>query len=432
MTTRRVFLGEIAGAVAVGAVGVRRASAAGLGRELAGFGGSPDEIVRDEQYWAPIQRAFTVDRSLVNLNNGGCSPAPLVAQEAQKRHLDFMNQMPPPHALWAVQEKRAEGVRSRLARHFEVDAEEIALTRNASEGLQILQFGLDLRAGDEVLCTTHDYPRMLNTFKQRERREGIRLVQFQIPVPAEDDDEIVRLYESAITDRTRMILVSHVVFLTGQILPVKRIAALGRKHGIPVIIDGAHALAHFDFTLGELECDFYATSLHKWLCAPIGNGLLYVRKERIKDVWPLMAATEAEEDNIRKFEQIGTHPEAQTLATAESLTLHQAIGPANKQARFVYLRDRWANRLLKNDRVRLYTSQKPGFACCIATFGVDGMDMGELRGMLWNKHRILTTTVGFPTGDADVSGIRVSPSVYTTLEEIDRFCEVVEEQMAAS
>ncbi len=431
MTTRRVFLGEVAGAMAVGAVGLR-ANAGGLGRELAGFSGTPGELARDEAYWVPIQRAFTVDRSIVNLNNGGCSPAPLVAQEAQKRHLDFMNQNPPPFALWQVQEKRAEGVRARLARQFAVSAEELALTRNASEGLQILQFGFDLEAGDEVLCTTHDYPRMLNTFKQRERREGIRLVQMQLAVPAEDEDEVVRLYESAITDRTRLILVSHVVFLTGQILPVKKIAALGRKHGIPVLVDGAHALAHFDFTLGELECDFYATSLHKWLFAPIGTGLLYVRKERIKDVWPLMAASEAEDDDIRKFEQIGTHPEAQTLAIAESLTLHQAIGAANKEARLAYLRDRWADRLLADDRVRLYTSQKPGFACCLATFGVDGMDMGALRGLLWNQHRILTTTVGFPTADGDVSGIRVSPSVYTTLEEIDRFCEVVEEWIASS
>ncbi len=435
MRTRRAFLGTIGGAALGGGVlaGFVRSGVAGeLRRVLASFGGTPAEIARNEAFWGPVQAAFTIDRSIVNLNNGGVSPSPLQAQIAQKRHLDSMNQVPPPVALWRVQEKRAEAVRERLARQFAVDAEEIALTRNASEGLQILQFGFDLSAGDEVLCTTHDYPRMINTFRQRERREGIRLVQVQLPVPAENDDEVVSLYARAITDRTRLILVSHVVFLTGQILPVARIAALGRERGIPVIIDGAHALAHFDFTLGELDCEFYATSLHKWLCAPVGTGLLYVRKERIGDVWPLMAAPVERAEDIRKFEEIGTHPEAQTLAISESLSLHQAIGPANKAARLRYLRDRWARRLMRHPRVRVHTSLEDRFSCGIAVFSVDGEDMGALNGMLWNEHRILTTTVSFPTGAGTVHAIRVSPSVYTTLEEIDRFCEVVERAIGAS
>lgn len=366
----------------------------------------------------------------MNLNNGGVSPAPREAQEAMRRHLDHANQMPPPVALWQEQQVRAEGVRERLARQFAVDAEELALTRNASEGLQILQFGLDLEAGDEVLCTSHDYPRMVNTFRQRERREGIRLVRFDIPVPAEDEDEIVELYRRHITPRTRMILASHVVFLTGQILPVAKIAALGRERGIPVVIDGAHALAHFDFTLGELGCDFYATSLHKWLFAPVGTGLLYVRRERIGEVWPLMAAGEGQAGDIRKFEEIGTHPEAATLATAEALSLHQAIGPKNKEERLRYLRDRWAARLEGHERVRLLTSRKPGFSCGIATFVIEGMDMAGLQGHLWARRRILTTTMDVPVaGGESVTGIRVSPSVYTTLEEIDRFSDAVERAM---
>ncbi len=433
MGTRRAFLGQVGGAAIGGGVlgGIVRSGAAcELESVLSGFEGAPAELARDEAFWGTVQRAFTIDRSIVNLNNGGVSPAPIQAQIAQKRHLDHMNQVPPPVALWRVQERRAEAVRARLARQFAVDPEEIALTRNASEGLQILQFGFDLSAGDEVLCTTHDYPRMIHTFRQRERREGIRLVQVQLPVPAEDDDEVVSLYEGAITDRTRLILVSHVVFLTGQILPVARIAALGRARGIPVIIDGAHALGHFDFTLGELDCEFYATSLHKWLCAPIGTGLLYVRRERIGDVWPLMAAPAERREDIRKFEEIGTHPEAQTLAIAESLSLHQAIGPANKAARLRFLRDRWARRLMRNGRVRVHTSLDDRFSCGIAVFSVDGADMGALNAMLWNEHRILTTTVSFATGEGVVDAIRVSPSVYTTLEEIDRFCEVVERAVA--
>jgi selenocysteine lyase/cysteine desulfurase len=312
-------------------------------------------------------------------------------------------------------------VRRRLARRFGCDAEEVALTRNASEGLQICQLGLDLEPGDEILTTTQDYPRMVTTFKQRERREGVVLRQFPIPIPSESPEEIVALFESHLGDRTRLVLMSHMINITGQILPVRQVVEMARRRGVPVIVDGAHTFAHFDFSRADLGCDYYATSLHKWLFAPHGTGMLYVARERIADLWPLMAAPDTMDADIRKFEEIGTHPAANYLAIAEALTFHEGIGPARKQARLVYLRDRWAKRALEHERVRLHTSLAPGFACGIATVQIEGVDSVALADHLWASARILTVGIKHP----EFEGIRVSPSVFTTLEEIDRFSEAL-------
>ncbi|MFV2008179.1 MAG: aminotransferase class V-fold PLP-dependent enzyme, partial [Longimicrobiales bacterium] len=414
MQSRRRFLGSLSLPAAAVAAGIPfrpsllKASAHEVAAGLRRHPGAPRDVARDEDFWFQVSRAFTVDRTLVNLNNGGVSPSPAWVQEAMKRHLDYSN-LAPPYTMWRVLEPQLEGVRERMAMEWGVDKEEIAFTRNASESLQTMQFGVDLSRGDEVLTTTQDYPRMITTFRQRERREGIILRQIKIPVPAEDPLEVVRLFEEAITPRTRLILASHMINLTGQILPAKELGGMARRHGIPIIMDGAHALAHFDFTLAELELDNYSTSLHKWLFAPHGTGLLYVRREKIRDVWPLMAAPERMDDDIRKFEEIGTHPAANHLAIGEALTFHQGIGAKRKEARLVYLRNYWAERLLQRDRVRLHTSLKPGFAAAIATVQVEGIDTGALNSYLWDRHRILTVAIKHP----EFEGIRVSPSVYT-------------------
>jgi len=422
MQTRRRFLGALAlPTVSIACGTLRSRPRPGLPSELARHPGSPEEIAHNEDFWIEVGRAFTVDRSLINLNNGGVSPSPAYVQEAMKRHLDYSNEAPP-YTMWRILEPQREGVRQRMAREFGCDTEEIALTRNASESLQICQLGFDLKRGDEVLTTDQDYPRMINTFKQRARREGIVLKQFPIPVPAEDPAEIVRRFEAGITPRTKLILVCHMINLTGQILPVREVAALGRKHGIPVIVDGAHALAHFAFKFSDIDVDYYGTSLHKWLFAPHGTGLLYVRRDKIAGLWPMMAAAEKQDADIRKFEEIGTHPAANYLAIGEALTFHQGLGAKRKEARLVFLRDYWARRLLQNERVRLHTSLKPGFACGIANVQVEGVDTGKLQQWLWREHRILAVAIHHK----DFEGIRVSPSVYTTLEELDRFSEAVE------
>ena len=425
MYTRRNFLGTIGGpALAAGTlatVPIRWSDALAAARELAATPGSPDEIAQEEEFWVGIQRAFTTDRSLVNLNNGGVSPTPAHVLEAMKRDLDFANQLPV-YFGWRILEPQREGVRKRLAREWGVDPEEVAITRNASESLQTLQFGYDLEPGDEILTTTQDYGRMRTTFRQRERREGVVLHEIVIPIPAEDPAEVVRRFEEGITDRTRIILMCHMINITGQILPVRDVVAMARKRDIPVIIDGAHALAHFDFKISDLDCDNYSTSLHKWLFTPIGNGLLYVRREKIPEIWPLMAAAATQDDNIRKFEETGTHPEANFLAVGEALTFHQLIGGKRKEARLIYLRDYWAKRLLEHDRIRLHTSLQPGFACGIATVEIEGIEPGPLNQWLWQQHKIYTTPINHP----EFKGLRISPSVYTTLEELDRFVDAME------
>ncbi len=412
---RREFIGGSA-AVALNLAALPDALAA-----IARHRGSPQETKDNEHFWFQVQRAFTVDRSIVNLNSGGVSPSPAVVHDALKRHLDLSN-AGPSYFMWRVLEPQRETVRARLARLFGADPEEIAITRNASEGLQICQFGFDLKPGDEVLCTDQDYGRMINTFKQRVRREGIVLKTFPVPVPCDDTAAIVAGYEKNITPKTKLILMCHVINITGLILPVKEVVTLARARGIPVIVDGAHGFAHFPFTHKDLDCDYYATSLHKWLFAPVGCGMLYVRKAMIPGLWPLMAADEKQAADIRKFEEIGTHPAANALAIAEAVTFHEGLGAERKAERLKFLRDRWAARLGKLDRVKLLSSLKPGFGCGVATFAVEGLDAGKFCEHLWEKRRIVVTPIDHP----DVKGVRVSPSVWTQREEIDLFCDAVE------
>src|SRR4051812_11183403 len=250
---------------------------------------SPAELAKDEDFWSGIQRAFDIDRTVVNFNNGGCCPTPTHVLEQMIRDLRFVNEAPT-HNMWRILEPRVESVRRELAREFGCDTEEMAITRNASEAMETLIFGIDLKRGDEVVVTDQNYPRMLTSWDQRERREGIvvKKISFEIPLPS--PGHFVERIEAALTDRTRVIEFPHVTNLSGQILPVREVAQLARKRGIELFIDGAHGFAHFPFKRDDLECDYYGTSLHKWLLAPIGTGFLYVRKDKIKKIWPLMGA----------------------------------------------------------------------------------------------------------------------------------------------
>jgi len=379
-------------------------------------------VAEDEAYWAEIQRAFDLDRTMVNLNNGGCSPAPTHVLEQMIRDLKFSNELPVEH-MWSVLEPRIESVRRELARDFGCDAEEMAITRNASESNENMIFGLDLKRGDEVILTTQNYPRMQTAWRQRERRDGIVVKAVKQETPPRSADEYVQRMADAITPRTRVIEVMHISFMTGYIAPVRRIVDLARPKGIAVFVDGAHAYAHFPFTRDELGCDYYGTSLHKWLMAPIGTGFLYVRRDKIPGMWPLMAATAEQTSDIRKYEEIGTHPAAKHNAIAVALAFHRAIGVERKIARLRFLRDRWAKRLLaSSDRVKMLTPIGPNESGAIGVVAVEGMDIGKLQGWLLAKHRIVTTPLVHP----EFSGLRVTPNVYTTLDEIDLFADRME------
>ena len=376
-------------------------------------------VADDESYWAEIQRAFDADRTMINLNNGGISPTPSHVLEAMIRDLRFTNELPVEH-MWRVLEPRIESVRRDLAREFGCDPEEMAITRNASEANEIMILGLDLKKGDEVVVSNQNYGRMLTAWEQRVRREGIVLKQISFKVPPPSQAYIVDQFKAAVTSRTRLIEVPHITNLTGQIMPIRELVEFARPRGIEVLVDGAHAFAHFPFTRDDLGADYYGTSLHKWLLAPIGTGFLYVRKDKQKKLWPLMAAAAAQDDDIRKFEEIGTHPAANHNAISAALAFHRGIGSDRKIARLRYLRDRWAKRLLaESPRFKVLTPLDSPYSGAIGLVSVEGLKFGDLGAWLLSKHRIVNT----PIEHAEFTGLRITPNVYTTVDEIDTFAD---------
>ena len=369
----------------------------------------------DDAFWAEIQGEFALDRTMSNLNNGGCSPSPRPVHAAYKRYLDQSN-VAPPVTMWRQLEPGVEAVRAGLAAEAGCESDELAITRNASEALQIAQLGLDLEAGDEVLTTDQDYPRMRNTWAQRARREGVVVKTVSFPVPLLSPRALIDSLEAARTPRTKVVHVSHVVFLTGQILPVAEVCAWARRHGITSIVDGAHAFAHADTNLPAMGCDFYGTSLHKWLMAPIGTGFLYVRRDRIAGHWALQPGGPGQDDDIRKFEEIGTHPAAAHNAIAEALVFHRRMGMARKRDRLVALRRRWSEPLRADPRFTVHTPDSPDLARAIGLVDVEGVAPGDVVSALWREHRILAT----PIQHEQFRGVRISPNVYTEMGELDR------------
>jgi isopenicillin-N epimerase len=381
---------------------------------------SAEDAARDEDFWFDIQQSFSVTRGIVNLNNGGVSPSPRVVTEALVRYL-WQQEDATAYTMWEILEPQSETIRTGLADLFGCDREEVAITRNTSDSLEAVLFGFDLKRGDEVLTTTQDYPRMLTTLRQRERREGVVLKTVKIPIPPKDPSEITAAYEAGITPRTRVILVSHVINITGQINPVREVCELARQRGIEAVVDGAHSFAHFQFKREDLACDYFGTSLHKWLHAPKGTGLLYVRRDKIKNIWPLMAAEKSQDADIRKFEETGTRSAAQRLAIGEALLFHQGVGAARKEARLRYLARYWMNQLKGEPNVRFNTSFDDRQSCAIANVHVEGTDPYAVCAHLMSRHKIFAT----PIVHEEFKGVRVTPSVYTTLKELDRFCEAL-------
>ena len=391
---------------------------------------TPEEVAQDEFFWREIQLAFKLDRTLINLNNGFTSPTPRVALESVWRYMDMVNMLPV-HYQGQIA-GNVQTLRLRMAKEFGCDPEEVALTRGASESLQIVQNGIDLKPGDEVVTTDQDYPRMLTTWDQRMRREGIKVTRFQFPVPTTQDD-LYRRFEKAISPRTKVFHFTHITNLTAQLFPVQRLSRLARSKGIVTIVDGAHALGQFPFKLRDLECDAYGVSLHKWLLAPLGNGLLYVRRDMIPKFWPLQAAPEQQDNDIRKFESIGTHPWAIRAALGEALAFHQAIGAERKAARLRFLTLRWANALKAYPRIKILSElSDPPQAWGVAAVNIEGIDVRALAKFLMDNYRIVAVPLvgGAPPNSVfDYQALRVSPNVYTTLEEIDTFVQAMEDAL---
>lgn len=385
---------------------------------------SPDALAADEAFWGKVRALFPQGSQLVNLNHGGASPTPRPVLEAVERGLEAGN-VAPAHTLWRVLEPRVEEVRKRLAAAAGCSPDELAVTRNASESLAICQLGIPLAAGDEAVTTEQDYPRTLVTWGQRARRDGIVLRTVAGAAPDPGDDELVARFEKAIGPKTKVLLFCHVTGMTGRILPVRRICQLARARGVQTIVDGAHGFGQVPTNLADLDCDYYATSLHKWLQAPHGTGFLFVRRERLPALWPLMAAPPEKDADIRKLEEIGTHPPAAHNAVALALDFHERLGLERKAARLRFLRDRWIRRLAKLPGARIHESPSPLQAPAIGYASFARLEAGELFSRLLSKHGIVVS----PVSAGGVSGIRVTPGISTSVEEVDRLCAAVEQEL---
>ncbi len=384
-------------------------------------GFSAEELATEEDFWYYIQQSFTVSPGIINLNNGGVSPAPKTVQDAMKRYYDLCNEAPS-YYMWRVLDQGREPLRRNLATLAGCSAEEIAMNRNSSEGLETVIFGLQLKAGDEVVAARQDYPNMINAYKQRERREGIVMKWINLQLPSEDEDYIVRQYVNAFTPATKVVHITHVINWNGQVIPVRKIADEAHKRNIEVVVDGAHSFAHLDFRIPDLHADYFAASLHKWLYAPIGSGLLYVKRDRIKKLYPLFATSDDPlKDDVRKFEHLGTRPFYIEQAIGKAIEFHEMIGAERKQKRLHFLKNYWMEKVKDIKGVKLNTSLQPGWGCAIGNIGVEGRKPGELDSFLFEKYRIHTVAIEWE----NIQGVRVTPNVYTTTKQLDSLIEGV-------
>ena len=384
------------------------------------IGSDSAAFAHDEDFWAWIREAYTVSPNIINLNNGGVAPQPKVVQDAHIRYYQYCNEAPT-YFMWQILDQGREPLREKLAGLCGCDKEEIAINRNSTEGLNTVIFGLNLKAGDEVVLSKQDYPNMINAWKQREKRDGVKLVWVDLPLPSENEDELASIYIKAFTDRTKVVMVTHLINWCGQIMPVRKVADAAHKRGIDVIADGAHTLAHFDFKVPDLGCDYFASSLHKWLSAPFGSGLLYIRKEKIKDVWALLSNNEPDGSDIRKFESLGTRSFASEMAIGAAVDFHDVMGSKRKEARLRFLKDHWVDQVKDFPRVRFNQPKSKNLSCAIASLSIEGMKPEEISSELFTKHKIHTVAINWE----NIHGVRVTPNVYTSTKDLNKLASAV-------
>jgi selenocysteine lyase/cysteine desulfurase len=377
---------------------------------------------QDEEYWSVIQRGYTVNPNIINLNNGGVSPAPLVVQKAVERYNDLANEGPS-YFMWEILDQGREPLREQLAKLAGVKADEIAIDRNSTEALNTIIFGLPMERGDEVIGAKQDYPHMIEAYRQRAVRDGIVYRQISFDFPIEDDEQIVNAYEKAITPRTRLIHVTHMINWVGQTMPVRKIADMAHAKGIEVITDGAHSFGLLDFKISDLHTDYFGASLHKFLSAPIGTGMMWISSDKIAKVWPLTCSSEPMSANIRKFEDLGTRSLPIEQGIGEAINFHEGIGAKRKEERIRYLKNYWASRVEKLPKVKLHTSLDARYSCAIAGVSIEGMTPGELNTTLFKKYKIHAIGIVWE----NISAVRITPHVYTTIGDLDKLVRAIGE-----
>jgi len=408
----------------VGATTLTAGQWSALTEALASAGQRPAaELARDDDFWLKIRALYPVTNEFTQLENGYYSLAARPVLEGYLQHIQQVNAVSS-YYMRTRQFSDKRLAQEQLAQLLGCSTDELIITRNTTESLDTVISGLTWKAGDEVVMAQQDYGAMLDMFRQQARRYGTVNRLISLPNHPQSDDELVRLYEQAITPKTRMLMVCHLVNITGQILPVRKITEMAHQHGVEVLVDGAHAFAHLAFSIADLGgCDYYASSLHKWLGTPLGAGILYVRRDKIAPVWPLFADSSVPDTDIRKLNHTGTHPVATDLAIQDAIRFHTSIGIDRKEARLRYLQRYWTDQVRKHPNITLNTPETPARSCAIANVGIAGKTPAELAKVLFDRYRIFTVAID----NANVRGVRVTPHLYTTTAELDTFVRALTE-----
>lgn len=377
---------------------------------------SPAALAQDDPFWGQLRGRYTLVPEYINLESGYFSMQSQPVLESFVGHVRRINRDAQRYMRTLMVADKAR-VQRRLAGVAGCSAEELIITRNTTESLDTVISGFDWREGDHAVMASCDYGAMLDHFAQQARRYRISNTIIDLPLHPASDEEIVDLYAAAITDRTRLLMVCHIVNITGQVLPVRKIATMAQARGVQVLVDGAHAFAQMDFKIPDLGVDYYGASLHKWLGTPIGAGILYVKKDRIAELWPMYGDPSFAQDDIRKLNHTGTHPCHTDLGIEDAILFHEQIGVARKQARLKYLQEYWTKQVRGEPKVVLNTPESPDRTCAIANVGIEGIPPGVLARRLFDEHKIFTVAIDRP--EAGVSGVRVTPHLYTTTGELD-------------
>lgn len=379
-----------------------------------------NDLLNQTDFWYWVKQSFTVSPNILNLNNGGVSPQPKPVQDAFVRYNQLSNEGPA-YFMWRILDQGREPLRKKLAEIAGCDSEEIAINRNTTEGMDTIIYGLKLNPGDEVVLAKQDYPNVINAWKYREKRDNIKLVWVDLNLPSDNLDYLISSYTNKFTNRTKVVNLTHMINWNGQIIPVREIALEAKKRGIYVLVDGAHTFAHIVFKIPDLNCDFFATSLHKWLCAPFGTGMLYIRKELIKEIPPLFPNDNPFSSDIRKFEALGTRSFPAEMAIADAINFHLLIGAKRKEDRLRFLKNYWIERIEKNDKVEILTPKSNEFACGLGIFSIKGKKPEEVSDYLFNKHKIFTVAINWE----NIQGVRITPHLYIVEEDLDRLVSAI-------
>ena len=387
----------------------------------------PDpDIVGQDEFWFRIQEAYGVSRSKINLNNGGVSPQPRFVQEAFEKYTAMSNEAPS-YYMWRILEPDRINIRRDLAKLLGCDAEEVIINRNTTEALDNIIFGLDLNKGDEVVLSHYDYPNMRNAWEQRKKRDGIVLKYVDFELPKASEEEIVNAFVKEMNAKTKLVHVTHMVNYNGQVLPVKEISREVKKRNLLLLIDGAHTFGHIDFNIREFDCDFFGTSLHKWICAPFGTGMMYIKKDRIAQVWAHAPTDAHDDDDIQKFEALGTRSVPAEMAVGQAVLFHNNIGIERKYNRLKELTDYWTSEFENHPRFISYTPKRENKYGSLYTFGIEGMNSNEICNYLQKHYKIITTPIEWQ----NIDGCRVSPHVYTSFDDLDKLREGIREMLTA-